>query len=100
MLNLQCDFIGFENNKLNYECKEHKKRWLKPINGLTKKFLSIYQVCNGDINKFVLLLRKSIYPYEYINSWKRFLEILLPDKKVFYCELYLEDITDEDYTHA
>ena len=27
-----CDFIGLKNNKLNYECKEYKERWLKPIN--------------------------------------------------------------------
>ena len=31
---------------------------------------------------------------------KRFDETSLPDKKAFYSELYLEDITDEDYTHA
>ena len=32
--------------------------------------------------------------------WKRFDEASLPDKKAFYSELYLEDITDKDYTHA
>ena len=30
-------FIGLENNKLNYKCKECKKRWLKPIIELIKK---------------------------------------------------------------
>ena len=34
------------------------KRQLKPLNGLIKKFSNIYQFCNGDINKFVLLLKK------------------------------------------
>ena len=34
-----------------------------------------------------------------MDSWKRFDETL-PDKKAFYSELYLEDITDKDYTHA
>ena len=38
--------------------------------------------------------------YEYMDSWERFYETSLPDKKDFYSELYLEDITDEDYTHA
>ena len=63
-----CNFIGLKNNKLNYECKECKKRWLKPVNGSIKKFPNIYQFCNRDINQFVLLLRKGIYPQEYMDS--------------------------------
>ena len=58
-----CNFIGFKNNKLNYEYKECKKRWLKPVNGLIKKFPNINQFCEGDINKFILLLRKGVYPH-------------------------------------
>ena len=95
-----CNFIGLKNNKLNYEYKEYKIRWLKLVNGLIKKFPNIHQFCNGDINKFALLLRKGVYPYEYMDSWIRFDEKSLPDKKVFYSELNLEDITDKDYTHA
>ena len=92
-------FIGLKNNKLNYECKECKKRWLKPVNGLINKFPNIHQFCNEDINIFVLLLRKGAYPYEYMDSWERFHEIL-PEEKGFYSELYLEGITDKDYAHA
>ena len=95
-----CNFIGLKNNKLNYKCKEYKIRWLKPVNWLIKKFPNIHQFCNGDINKFALLLRKGVYPYEYMDSWIRFDETSLPDKKAFYRELNLENITDEDYTHA
>ena len=46
----------------------------------------------------MLLLRKGVYPYEYMDSLKRFTE--LPSKKDFYSKLNLEDITDEDYMHA
>ena len=60
----------------------------------------MYQFCNGDLNKFVLLLRKGVYPYEYIDSWERFNETSLPPKKDFYSELTLEDISDKDYNHA
>ena len=35
-----------------------------------------------------------------MDSWERFDETSLSDNKAFYSELYLEDITDEDYTHA
>ena len=75
-----CDFIAFKNNRLNYKCEECKRTSTKSINGLIKKFTSVYQCCNGDLNKFVLLLRKGIYPYEYMNSWQKFNETSLPDK--------------------
>ena len=65
---------------------------------LIKKFLNTYQLSNKDLNK--LLLRKFIYPYEYMDSWKRFKEESLPDKEPFYSELNKEHITDEDYAHA
>ena len=92
-------FKGLKN-KLFYNCKECRKKQLKPINGLIKKFPNTYKFCNNDINKFILLLRKGIYPYEYMDSWERFDETKLPNKKAFYSELNLDDIIDEDYIHA
>ena len=56
----------------------------------------MYEFCNGDINEFILLLRKSVYPYEYMDSWERFEETSLPDKEAFYSSLNVEDITDVD----
>ena len=73
---------------------------MKSINGLIKNFPNIHQFCNEDINKFALLLRKGVYPYEYMDSWKRFDDTSLPDKRAFYSELNLEEITDKDYPHA
>ena len=48
-----------------------------------KLFFNTYQLCNKDLNKFALLLRKGVYPYEYMDSWKRFKEESLPDKESF-----------------
>ena len=81
-----------ENNR----CEECKKL----IAELIKKFPSIYQFFNGNLNKFVLLLRKGVYPYEYMDSWEEFDEISLPPKKDFYSKLNLEDIINKDYSHA
>ena len=65
-----------------------------------KRFHNTYQLSDNDINKFKLLLRKGVYPYEYMDSWKRFNEIELPSKNKFYSTLNLEDISDDDYAHA
>ena len=35
-----------------------------------------------------------------MDSWERFDETSLPDKKYFYSELNLEGITDKDYSRA
>ena len=35
-----------------------------------------------------------------MGSWERFVKELLPDRLAFYSDLYLEDITDKDYTHS
>ena len=64
---------------------------------LIEKFPNTYQLCNKDHNKFALLLRKSVYPYEYMDCWEKFKEESLPDKESFYSELNNEHITNEDY---
>ena len=51
-----------------------------------------------EIIKF--FLKKGAYPYEYMDSWKRFNETELPSKNEFYNELNKEHITDQDYIHA
>ena len=73
---------------------------LEPINELIENFSNIHKFCNNDLNKFILLLRKGVYPYKCMDSWERFDEKSLPDKKDFYSEFDREDITDKDYTHA
>ena len=80
----ECKFKGLKNNKLFYNCKECRKKQLKPINGLTKTLSNTYKFCTIDINKFILLLRKGVYSYEYMDSWERFNETTLSNKKAFY----------------
>ena len=95
----ECEFIGLKNNRLNYRCKECNGTPNKSVNNLIK-FHRMNKLCNGNLNKFVMLLRKNIYPDEYMGSWERFNETSLPPKKDFYSELTLEDISDKDYEHA
>ena len=43
----------------------------------------MYEICNRNINKFILLLKKGVYPYEYMDSWERFYQGLLTKKDDF-----------------
>ena len=79
----ECEFIGFKNNRLNYRRKECNGTSTKSINELIEKFPNTYQFCNGDLRKFVLLLRKGVCPCAYMDSWERFNETSLPPKKDF-----------------
>ena len=96
-INSKCDYIKFKNNRLEYKCKECNDKSYRSINDLIKKFPNTYQFINKDLNKFILLLRKGVYPYDYMDSWKRFNETSLSDKKSFYNKLNLEDITSRVY---
>ena len=46
------------------------------------------------------MLRKGVYPYEYMDSWERFNETSLPSKKDFYSNLNTEYIDDIDFGHS
>ena len=95
------DYIKTKNEKLILACYNCKQRYRKKFNKeLVKRFASTYEFCNNDLIKFVLLLRKGVYPYEYVDNWERFSEISLPSKEDFYSNLNMEDISDIDYRHA
>ena len=46
------------------------------------------------------MLRKCVYPYEYMDTWERFNETSLPSKKHFSSNLNMENIDDIDYRHG
>ena len=95
------DYIKIKNEKLILECYNWKQRYRKKLKkSLIKRFASTYSFCNNDLNKFILLLRKGVYPYEYMDNWKRFNETSLPSKESFYSNLNMENIGDIDYRHG
>ena len=47
-----------------------------------------------------LLIKKGIYPYEYMHNWNRFNESKLPDKAKFYSKLNMNEVSDKDYEHV
>ena len=86
-INAECKFHGLEDDRLSYKCRECREKWHDSINGLINKFPSIYQICNGDLDKFILLLRKVVYPSEDRDSWEKFDETTIPPKEAFYSNL-------------
>ena len=69
------------------------------VNNLPEEALNnLKRYCTGD--KLSLVMRKRIFPYEYMDSLERFKENKLPPKESFYSRLTGEDISDEDYQHA
>ena len=95
------DCMITKDGQLIFRCFEYKKNYEKDFNNESiKRFANIYEFCNEDINKSILLLRKGVYPYEYMDSWKRFDETSLPNKEAFYCSLNMKDIRDVARRHA
>ena len=79
------DYMKTKDEQIIFRCFRCKNNYEKDFNKeLIQRFANIYEVCNGDLNKFILLLRKGVYPYEYMDSWERFNETSLPEKKFFY----------------
>ena len=71
----------------------------KLVNNLPKDdFINLSLYYSGD--KFNLLTRKGVYPYEYMDSLKKLEETKLPPKEAFYSRLNDGGISDEDYAHA
>ena len=50
--------------------------------------------------EFIDNMKFMVYPYEYMDNWDKFNETFLLDKKAFYSELYLENLTNEGYIDA
>ena len=95
------DYFKIKNKKLILKCFNCKQYYKKKFNKeLIKRFASTYEFCNGNLNKFILLLRKGVYPYEYMDNWERFDERSLPNKESFYSNLNMENIEDIDYRHG
>ena len=95
------DYMKTKDEKLNLGCFSCKKNYEKDFNKESiKRFANTYIFCSKDLNKFNLLLRKGVYPYEYMDNWERFDEISLPDKESFCSSLNMENINDIDYRHG
>ena len=70
------------------------------MKNLKKQFDDAYRFSNRDINKFILLMRKGVYPYENMDDSEKFNKTSLPETEDFYSHLKMKDITDSDWKHS
>ena len=54
----------------------------------------------GCDEKFLLMIQKGVYRYEYMDGWEKFEERSLPPKYAFYSRLSMKGISDRGYEHA
>ena len=76
------EYKRVEINLIIYECLScnefcSKKTWWK----IKKEIKNTFKFPNNDVNKFILMLRKGVCPYEYMDDWERFNETKLPEKR-------------------
>ncbi|GBN96254.1 hypothetical protein AVEN_38661-1 [Araneus ventricosus] len=100
------------NNMEKYISFSIRRRKENPV---TLQFIDSFQLLNTSLQKLVenldksscissphrdLLLKKGIYPYEYMSSFDKFEETQLPPQSAFHSSLTNEGITEADYEHA
>ena len=74
------DYMFTKNDQLIFRCFECKTHYKKDFNNdLINRFSSTYEFCDKYIDELILLLRKGVYPCEYMDNWERFDEISLPN---------------------
>ena len=81
-------------------CKTCKSKQDQLLNTLIENFSSTYKLCNKNTEKFILLLKKGIYPYEYMDSMDIFDETSIPNIEEFYSNLQVKHINEKEYKHV
>ena len=85
---------------MEYKCLLCNTNCQRNFEKSNEQFFNTYRFSNHFNNKFILLLRKGVYCYEYMDGWEKFNETSLPEKEGFYSHLNMEAITDAEYPYA
>ena len=63
------EYTNFKDDLIEYKCLCCKKSYQRKFNEkLKERFFNTYKFSNHDNNKFILLLWKGVYPYEYMDD--------------------------------
>ena len=95
------EYESVKDNFIKYKCLSCNKDYSNKLKEKLKDQLkNTFKFSNNVINKLNLLLRKGVYPYEYMDDWEKFNETKITEKEEIYSNLDMADITDVDYIHA
>ena len=106
---IQCDkckgnmeLINISGNYIaSLGCERWRTKKTKGLDeGVLKKSFNHTGRFWGCDEKFRQMIRKDVYPYEYMDGWEKFEEAGLPPKDTFYSRLNMKGISDQDYEHA
>ena len=80
-----CDcFLEYKSVKdilIKYKCSSCNKVYSNKLDQeFKKRFKNTFNFSNNN-NKFILLLRKGVYFYEYMDELEKFNETILPEKE-------------------
>ena len=70
------------------------------VNNLARGNNEFFGFEDYNESQYKLLIRKGIYPYEYMDDWDKFKETALPPKEAFCSKLNMSGVRDRDYEHA
>ena len=60
-----------KENVIKYKCTSCNKDYSNKIDEeLKKRFKKTFKFSNNVIDKFILLLKKGVYLYEYMDDWE------------------------------
>ena len=83
------EYTNFKDNLIEYKClccnKNYQHKFDKK---LKEQFFNTWKFSHHNSSKFILLLRKGIYPYEYMDDREKFREIWSPEKEDFYGQIF------------
>ena len=70
------------------------------VNNLARRGREFFGFERYSENQYTLLIKKGIYPYEYMTDWDKFKETKLTPREAFYSKLNMSGVCNEDYEHA
>ena len=63
------EYESVKDNLIKYKCLSCNKKYSNKLDDeLKNKFKNTFKFSNNDINKFFIMLRKGVYPCEYMDD--------------------------------